>query len=152
MASGKAAGLAAKVGYEKVFVFRGGLPEWIMAGYPTISTEKLPDVKVPSITVQELKNMLDNNEDLLVLDIRIPDDEKKLWIDSPKRQAISFNELPDRYTEIPEGEKLVVLDKIGKRATVASRYLAAKGFGNIVKVSGGMNEWAKSGLPIDIGK
>jgi rhodanese-related sulfurtransferase len=151
VASGKAAGLAAKAGYEKVYVFRGGLPEWIMAGYPTKSIEKLPDVKIPSITVQDLKGILDAKEDLVLLDIRIPDDEKKLWIDCEKRRAVSFNELPEKYSEIPKGKKLVILDKIGKRAAVASRYLAAKGFDNIVKVSGGMNQWAKSGLPIKIG-
>ena len=123
-----------------------------MAGYPTTSTEKLPDVKIPAITVQDLKGMLDANEDFVLLDIRIPDDEKKLWIDSAKRQAVSFNELSDRYTEIPKDKKLVVLDKIGKRATVASRFLSAKGFDNIIKVSGGMNQWAKSGLPIVIAK
>ncbi len=152
MASGKAAGLAANAGYQNVYVFRGGLPEWIMAGYPTVTLETLPKVDVPTLSPQDLQKMLDAGENFVLLDVRIPVDAAKFWIETPLRLQISFNELPQRYAEIPAGEKLVILDKIGKRAALASRYLTAKGFDDIVKVSGGMNQWIKSGMPTKISK
>ena len=152
MASNKAAGLAVKAGYENVYVFRGGLPEWIGAGYPTVTLETLPKVDIPTISSQGLKTMLDSGEDFILLDIRIPVDAKKFWIDSPLRLVLSMNEIPQRYSEIPKGKKIIVIDKVGKRAALASRYLFAKGFKDLTKVSGGMNHWFKSGMPTELSK
>jgi len=133
-------------------VFRGGLPEWIKAGYPTVTVEKLPKVNAPVVTPQQLKTMLDSNEDFVLLDIRLAVDEARYWIEDSRRLNISLNKLPADYVQIPKGKKLVLIDKIGKRAGVAARFLAAKGFDNITVTSGGMNDWIKSGLPTKINK
>ena len=152
MASSKSAGLAVNAGYENVYVFRGGLPEWIGAGYPVVTLETLPKVDIPTISPKDLKGMLDAGDDFVLLDIRIPVDAKKFWIDTPLRLVLSMNEIPERYSEIPKGKKLVVIDKIGKRASLASRYLVARGFKDVIKVSGGMNHWFKSGMPTKFSK
>jgi len=121
-----------------------------MAGYPTVTLETLPKVDIPSLSVLDLKKKLDSGEDFILLDVRIPVDAAKYGLETPLLLYISLNDLPARYTEIPAGKTLVILDKIGKRAAIASRYLSAKGFKDIFKVSGGMNQWVKSGLPTKI--
>lgn len=144
--------MAVKEGYQNAYVFRGGLPEWIMAGYPTVTHETLPKVDIANMTVQELKQKIDAKEDFVLLDVRIPVDAAQYKLEASQLQFIPMNDLPKRYTEIPAGKPLVVIDKIGKRATMASRYLSAKGFDEIYKVGGGMNQWIKSGLPTKISK
>jgi rhodanese-related sulfurtransferase len=46
VASWRAAEKAVSLGYKNVHAFREGLPGWTAAGYPTVSIEKLPDVKI----------------------------------------------------------------------------------------------------------
>ena len=152
MASVKAAGLAVKEGYQNVYVFRGGLPEWIMAGYPTVSLENLPRVDVPTMSVHDLKQKLDAGEDFVLLDVRIPVDAAKYRLETPLLLHISLNDLPKRYSEIPTGKSVVIFDKIGTRSSLASRYLSSKGFEDLVKVSGGMNQWIRAGYPTKVGK
>lgn len=90
--------------------------------------------------------MLDNDEDFVLLDLRLDVDVDRYWIDSPKRQQISLNRLTEFYQQIPKDKKLLIIDKNGKRAGLGARYLSARGYEDITVVSGGMNEWIKSGL------
>ena len=96
--------------------------------------------------------MLDAGEDFILLDIRLPIDAARYWINTPRRMSVSLNDLTMRYKEIPKDKRLVILDKNGKRAGLASRYLAAKGFAEIAMAGGGMNQWIKSGLPTVLGQ
>ena len=112
-----------------------------------MTIETLPKVDIPTIAPQDLKGMLDADEDFVLLDIRLNIDVDRYWIESPRRLQISLNELTERFAEIPKGKKLVVIDKNGKRSGLAARYLTAKGFEQVIIVSGGMNQWIKSGLP-----
>lgn len=138
--------MAVKLGYKNVYGFRDGLPGWIAADYPVETIEKLQNAKVPVISPAELKGMLDS-EDIVLLDARNPLDADKLWIESPKRINIELDDLIDRYAELPAGKKLVIIDVNGKRSGISASYLSGKGFNNIVRVQGGMQQWALDGLP-----
>lgn len=140
--------MAEKLGYKNIYAFRDGLPGWIAADYPVETIEKLKKIKVPIIAPAELKAMLDGGEDIVLLDARNPLDAVKLWIDSPKRQSIALDELPERYGELASGKKVVVIDVNGKRSAITSSYLGGKGFQDIVRVQGGMQQWALDGLPM----
>ena len=96
--------------------------------------------------------MLESDEDFVLLDIRLNIDVNRYWIENPRRLHVTLNELTERYGEIPKGKKLVTIDKNGKRAGLAARYLTSKGYDQIVVVSGGMNQWIKSGLPTELAK
>ena len=115
-----------------------------------MTVEELPKVELSRISVNDLKAMLDGDKDFVLLDLRLDVDVARYWIETPKRQQISLNSLTELYAQIPKGKKLVVIDKNGKRAGLAGRYLTAKGYDDITVVSGGMNEWIKAGLPTKI--
>jgi rhodanese-related sulfurtransferase len=151
-AAPEAAGQAAELGYNNVFVFRDGLPGWIAAGYPTVSVEKLPKFEAPTLSTAELNTKLDAKEDLVLLDIRIPNEAKKFWIKNTNRMWIPLSDLPTRYKEIPPGKKVVVIDLNGKRSPIALRYLNGKGYQDLAKISGGMHQWVKDGFPTEYGK
>ncbi|PLX91944.1 MAG: rhodanese-like domain-containing protein [Desulfuromonas sp.] len=98
--------------------------------------------------VNELDQMLKGNEDFVLLDLRHSVDNKKSWIASTRRIKIPVTDLIDHLNELPKDKKIVLFDTNGKRSPVAGRYLHGKGFKNLVKVSGGMIQWVKSGFPV----
>jgi len=152
VASPDAASWAADHGYTNVFAFRGGLPEWIQAGYESVSVEKLPKVDIPAVTATDLEKLLASGQAFVLLDIRPAMEAAKLWIESGSRLALPFEDLEARFGEIPKGKKIVLLDVNGKRSPVAGRYLALKGYENLSRLDGGMNIWVSEGKAFKKGK
>lgn len=147
-ASWRAAEKAVSLGYTNVYAFRAGLPAWVAAGYPTETIEKLPDVKLQKISTDDLQGMLLGNPDMVLLDVCLEVDARKFWIDSPKRIHIPADDMQDRYGDLPRGKKIAVICLKGTRAPTIIRYLAAKGFKNLLLVEGGMQKWIMEGKPV----
>lgn len=147
-ASWRAADIAAKLGYQRVYAYRAGLPAWVAAGYPTESIEALPKMQVETISTDELQQRLQNDASFLLLDTSLEADAEKFRIASPKRIYIPFEELYDRYREIPRDKPIAVLCLKGTRAPTAVRFLTAKGFSKIVSVEGGIEQWIKEKKPV----
>lgn len=139
------------MGYSNVYVFRGGLPEWIKAGYPVTTVEKLPKEKVPNIKPDELKKLLDSGANLALVDIRPAAVASRYWIEVPQRLHLELDGLVDRYAEVPQGKKVVLMDLNGKRSNLAGRYLKLKGYGDVVRLNGGIEAWMKAGNAVKKG-
>ena len=119
MASTNAASLAVKQGYKKVYAFRDGLPGWITAGYETVTVEKLPKTKVDNISTADLKKIVDNKEDVILLDLRFDSLVGNSAIDSKHYLNIPLDMLADRYHEINKRKKVLVIGETGKLASIA---------------------------------
>lgn len=147
-ASWRAAEIAANLGYQRVYAYRAGLPAWVAAGYPTASIEALPKTQVKKISTKELQQHLQNDANFVLLDTSLEADAEKFRIDSPKRIYIPFEELHDRYREIPRDKQIAVLCLKGTRAPTAVRFLTAKGFSNVLSVEGGIEQWIREKKPV----
>jgi len=150
VASWRAAEKAVSLGYKNVFAFREGLPGWTAAGYPTVSVQKLPDVKIKTISTSELSGQLDNNL-VVLLDINLTDDAKKFYIDSPQRVHIPLDVLHLKTSTLNKSDSITVLCLKGKRAPTAARYLVSQGFENVTIVEGGIQKWVLEGRPVKQG-
>ncbi len=145
--SSKAATIAAKMGYTNVQIYNEGLPEWMKRGYPANAQKVYPAIDVPTVAATELKAMLDAKANVFVLDIRDEDDVRGGWV--PGSKNIDLEVLDVRYGELPKGKKIVVYDLHGKQTQVAGRFLASKGYRDVVRLDGGfVGGWIKSGMPI----
>jgi rhodanese-related sulfurtransferase len=60
--------------------------------------------------------------------------------------------LPQKLHELPHHLPLIVADSVGLRSKEAMHLLIAKGFANIANLAGGLVEWERDGLPINIDK
>ncbi|MFP5352868.1 MAG: rhodanese-like domain-containing protein [Actinomycetota bacterium] len=60
---------------------------------------------------------------------------------------IPMGEIPERLDDIPDGRALVAVCRSGGRSEQVARFLSDKGF-EIENLDGGMEAWAKAGLPI----
>jgi len=144
--------LAAELGYSNVYGFRDGLPGWIKAGYETVTVEKLPKLEVPAITAIEMKQMIDDGADFVMVDVRKGINEDQFWIAYKNKYVTSLDDLQTVAAEVPTDRKIVIVDLVGKRSNTAGRYLIMKGFSDVLKLSGGIEKWMKDGLPTEYAK
>ena len=143
----RTASLAVENGYQNVYVYRGGLPDWIAHGYPTESDVTYPQVAVESVTGEKLKEMIDGGEDLLVVDVRDAADFSAGRITVAVNVAL--DDLHERWTELPKDRKIVLNDRHGKQIRNAVRYLSYQGLTNLLVLEKGfVDSWKVHGYPV----
>jgi len=92
-----------------------------------------------TISVHELKSLMDKNESPLILDVRQPAEYEICNIGGV---LIPLGELSGRVNELDTDKDIVVMCHSGSRSFVAMRYLQRLGFKNVRNLSGGIDEWA----------
>ena len=121
-----AADAAVKAGYRQVFVLDGGMPAWKQAGYSMETVERIPRMPVVSVRAAELRKMITERKDLLLLDVRSERSYKEDHIDGAVN--IPLYQITRRYDEIPLDRTVVLIDDRGFRTFLAGSYLERKGF------------------------
>lgn len=98
---------------------------------------------VNPIHVKQLDEMIDNEEDFFLLDVRELPEYKNGTIEGATRYSV--DELREFLEEIPEGKKIVVFCEVGLRGYVASRILMQNGFEEVYNLIGGMRTYRLTG-------
>ncbi len=91
------------------------------------------------ISAEELKRRHDAGEDLILLDVREPDELATVAI--PWAKTIPMGEVPTRLGELPSETPIVVMCHHGGRSERVTRFLNANGYENAVNLTGGIDEW-----------
>jgi rhodanese-related sulfurtransferase len=89
------------------------------------------------ITVEELKERLDNGEDLNFYDVR---EEHEYEEDNLGAVLIPLGELPDHLAELEplKNEEIIIHCRSGARSGKAAKFLETQGFSNVRNVLGGI--------------
>ncbi len=134
---------------EKFFTFVAN--HWILSSLfvgllgALIFTERQRAGK--ALTPQQVVMLL-NRETGVVVDVR----EKKEVSEGTILGAINipFNKLKERSSELEKykDKELIIADKMGQHSGMAVKTLAAAGFKNVKRLSGGMVEWRSANLPV----
>ena len=95
------------------------------------------------IHVKQLDEMIDNEEEFFLLDVRELPEYKNGTIEGATRYSV--DELREFLEEIPEGKKIVVFCEVGLRGYVASRILMQNGFEEVYNLIGGMRTYRLTG-------
>ena len=95
---------------------------------------------VPKITVTELKQKMDNGEDINVLDVREPHEYEVANIGVT---LIPLGELPQRLAELDQSDTFAIHCKTGGRSARAVKLLQDAGFQNVYNVKGGITAWSE---------
>lgn len=90
------------------------------------------------ITVEELKRLRDEDEDLVLVDVREADEYEVCNLGG---RLIPVGDLPERLGELDKGARLVVHCKLGGRGAAAVKVLRAEGFEDAWNLRGGILEW-----------
>ncbi|MBA3338967.1 MAG: adenylyltransferase/sulfurtransferase MoeZ [Geodermatophilaceae bacterium] len=95
-----------------------------------------------TITVEELKDMMDSGKDFELIDVREPNEYEIVSIPGakliPKDEILSGRAL----SQLPQNRPIVLHCKSGARSAEALAAVQAAGFGDAVHVQGGVLAWA----------
>ncbi len=108
-------------------------------GIPQANAQEAAN-EVPEISVQDLKQKLDNGESVNVLDVREPHEYEVANIGA---RLIPLGELPQRLVELDQDANFAVHCKTGGRSARAVKLLQDAGFQNVYNVKGGINAWSE---------
>jgi rhodanese-related sulfurtransferase len=95
---------------------------------------------VIEISVRELKARRDANEELLLLDVREPDEIATAAIAGAR--LIRMSEIPQHLSELPADRPIVVMCHHGGRSAAVTNFLNANGYVNAVNLEGGIDAWS----------
>ncbi len=94
-----------------------------------------------TITPAEIKQRIDNGEELNMIDVR--EDEEVAQGMIPGAIHIPLGEIPFRHEEIPRSGEVIMICRSGNRSGKACEYLEMLGFQGMKNMVGGMLEWER---------
>jgi rhodanese-related sulfurtransferase len=92
------------------------------------------------ISVTELKARRDAGAELLLLDVREPDELATAAIAGAT--AIPMAHVPQQLAALPTDRPIVVMCHHGGRSAHVTSFLNANGFPNAINLEGGIDAWA----------
>jgi rhodanese-related sulfurtransferase len=84
----------------------------------------------------------------VLIDVRERDEFDAAHV--PGATLIPLSEFAERYVEMPQDKKIVLICAGGVRSARAAEYAASHGY-NVTNLEGGINAWAAAGLPVQAG-
>ncbi len=131
----------ARVGVESVVGFlSGGMEAWRRAGFEIAGTEQ--------ISVDELRERLDSQADLQVLDVRRPAEYSDGHAPRARNVPLAA-ELAEQASHLDPQRAIAVICAGGYRSSAATSLLEQHGFQNLLNVTGGTGAWIKAGHPVE---
>lgn len=129
-----------RVGLDDVRAYlAGGIEAWKHA--------QLPLDGYGDMEPQELYERLQRDEPIQVVDVRADSEWDAGHI--PGAMHLFGGEIEKNLERLPDKQtQLAVVCGGGYRSTVAASVLQRHGYHNVINVTGGMNAWRKSGLPL----
>jgi hydroxyacylglutathione hydrolase len=132
-------GYLRRMGYDNISGYlREGIENWIEGAYPT--------EHLGLLTVRELKERLEREDDIVVLDVRSDEDYGRGHV----RGAINVycGELQDRVGELPLEKSIAIICSVGYRSTLAASIIRMNGCTDAYIVLGGTKAWKAAGYPV----
>lgn len=123
-----------------------GEPKWMKTKVKEMVDQARAETK--HISIQQLKKAIDDEEDVVILDVRTPREYEAAHIPdavNAPRGLLEFS----IWTLVPDQqEKMYVYCKTGARAALATRLLNDLGYPNAIAVDTGGLAWVKAGYPV----
>jgi len=94
-----------------------------------------------SLTLQEVRNKLENGERFVLLDVRSPVEWKAQRIEAEQVKLLPLPELRKRIGELSKEDEIVVFCRTSIRAYQAQRILDGAGFKNVRFMDGSLAAW-----------
>jgi rhodanese-related sulfurtransferase len=97
--------------------------------------------QMPEITATELKQRIDNGDDIQIVDVREAHEVAVASI--PNTIHIPLGQILERMSEIDSDKETIVHCKMGGRSAKAIEALKRSGFaGNLINLKGGITAWS----------
>ncbi|HFC11816.1 MAG TPA: rhodanese-like domain-containing protein [Anaerolineae bacterium] len=100
-------------------------------------------MEIRQISPQQLKQRLDNGDDLFILDVREPHEWEISNLGRYDAVLIPKRRVLERLGELDRGREIVVQCRSGQRSSTVIRELTPLGFNNLWNLDGGINRWVR---------
>jgi len=110
-------------------------------GLEETTQRKEPEEDVIEITIDEFKEIRENGNDVVLLDVREYHEYDICNIEDSV--LIPLGELADRLDELNETDEIIIHCHHGGRSMRAAQFLKDKGFKNVRNLAGGIDSWAE---------
>jgi rhodanese-related sulfurtransferase len=154
------------LGYEDVAYLDGGIDAWTTAGFETIEAHEgvyatafnFPskdfgeqvqvEESVEQLQPEDLKAMLDGDEDVLVTDVRTPEEFKAQTI--PGALNVEGVDIGLYVEQLRDREQTVVVNCAGRtRSIIGTASLKKLGFENVYELENGTMGWELAGYELE---
>jgi len=132
-----------RVGIENVKGYlSGGIDAWTAA--------RLDIARVPQISVEELKDLIERGSEVQVLDVRRTAEYESGH--APAALTAPLSSLRENLSslKLDPARRTAVLCAGGYRSSVATSLLEQAGFEKLFNVIGGTNAWINAGFPVEV--
>ncbi|HEX6133276.1 MAG TPA: molybdopterin-synthase adenylyltransferase MoeB [Longimicrobiales bacterium] len=102
-----------------------------------------PSHAIPQITAGELKQRLENGDDILLIDVREPFEWDIANLGEYGARLIPLDQVLERRDEIDRSTDVVIYCRSGSRSAGAIRQLRAHGYERLFNLRGGIRSWAQ---------
>ncbi|HSK29070.1 MAG TPA: rhodanese-like domain-containing protein [Candidatus Limnocylindria bacterium] len=148
-----------RLGYQQVAVLAGGLVAWQGEGRPTVSGVNVPskafgervhhDRNIPELTAEELKTLKDVSSELVILDVRTPEEYARFCI--PGGNNVPGGDLIHWAAELKQrSNATVVVNCAGRtRSIIGTAVLRRFGLTNVRALKNGTMGWVLAGLELE---
>jgi rhodanese-related sulfurtransferase len=140
--------MAAKLGYNNIYWFKGGIQEWRSFNYPMDVNNKYKGVRINKISPFKVAEYMKNNPEIIILDVR-PNYFKKDASFIKNSLQIPLLKITKKIAILPKDKKIIVSDWAMRQSLLAAQYLSANGFTIIGVIRGGIKRWVYEGFPIE---
>jgi rhodanese-related sulfurtransferase len=94
--------------------------------------------QVPEVSSEEVKRMLQEDKEVVLLDVRTPQEHAQIRI--PNSKLIPLDELRYAYRDLPKDKKYIVYCRSGERSAFATYFLRHMGY-EAYNLAGGILLW-----------
>jgi rhodanese-related sulfurtransferase len=148
-----------EVGYEQVSILDGGLAAWQREGRSTVSGVNVPskafgekvhhERSIPEITAEELNDLQRLSGDLVILDVRTPEEYRRFCI--PGGVNVPGGDLVLWAEELKrKGNATIVVNCAGRtRSIIGTATLRRFGLTNVRALKNGTMGWVLAGLDLE---
>ena len=103
---------------------------------------------IPEVEPAQLQSRLEGGEQIVVIDVREPDEFAKGKV--PGAYTIPRGVLEGQVDgRLPRDSTVVLYCAGGARSALACKSLAEMGFTKVENLQGGFSSWVKSGMPVE---
>ncbi|MHC1754228.1 MAG: rhodanese-like domain-containing protein [Methanosarcina sp.] len=128
-----------RLGYDNIAGFlNGGIAAWYM--------EALPIDGFNLISVHDLKNRLEKDEEMVILDVRGNDEWDKGHIEGARH--IYVGHVEENLDKIPKECPIIVYCGSARRSNIAASILKKNGYNKVYNVLGSMTAWKNAGYKV----
>jgi rhodanese-related sulfurtransferase len=112
----------------------------------TVAKNSKADPVFRTVSPQEAQFLLSNRKDLLLIDVREPQELGEGFIAGS--QLISMSDIAKGRASLPTGQPMMLVCAVGGRSYGIGQYYYRKGYPEIYNLKGGISAWKKAGLPL----